>query len=182
MRRAVYLDRDGTVIVDRGYLADAGGVELLPRAGEALARLAHDGFLLVLVTNQSGIGRGYFGPDAVDAQHRRLADLLADCAVGFAAAAVCPHAPWEACQCRKPKPGLLLDTAERLDIDLSQSFMVGDKISDTQAGRSAGCTTVLLGNGSPLARPAACDHVAPDIGAAADWILRSAEDQGDDGV
>ena len=165
-QKAVFLDRDGTIIADRGYLADAGGVELLPRAGQALARLTESGFLLVLVTNQSGIGRGYFSRRAVNAQHRRLQELLKGHGARFSAIEVCPHTTEDACNCRKPQPGMLQKAARRLRIDLAQSFMIGDKVSDVQAGKAAGCSTVFIG-----ATCGEADFTAPDLATAAQFVL-----------
>ncbi len=167
-KAAVFLDRDGTVVADRGYLSTVDGIELLPDAAEALRRLAQAGFALVLITNQSGIGRGYFGPDVVEAQHRRLQELLEPSGVRFAAIEVCPHAPDQNCDCRKPEATMLKRAAIRLDIDLARSYMVGDKRSDIQAGKAAGCAAVLLGGEYPEA-----DHCAGTLGEAADWILSS---------
>jgi histidinol-phosphate phosphatase family protein len=164
---AVFLDRDGTVIDDKAYLSDADGVELLPGAGESLARLSQAGYSLVLVTNQSGVGRGYFGLEAVDSQHRRLESLLSPFGVSLAAIEVCPHAPEDHCECRKPKPTMLLRAARNLNLDLSRSFMIGDKLADVQAGKAAGCATILLGPESPGA-----DHCTTTLLAAAAWILR----------
>jgi D-glycero-D-manno-heptose 1,7-bisphosphate phosphatase len=167
MPKAVFIDRDGTVVPDHGYLADAAGIELLPGAGTALRALARGGFLLVLVTNQSGVARRYFTLQAVAEQHRRLEELLRVFGVVFDGVEVCPHLPDAGCDCRKPRPGMLVRAAARLGIDLSRSFMVGDKISDVEAGLAAGCRTVRLGDGGVA--PAAA--VVPDLTAAAAWIL-----------
>ncbi len=145
MNRAIFLDRDGTLIVDRGYLADPDGVELLPGVGESLARLRQAGFLLVVATNQSGIGRGRFDQAAVAAQHRRLRELLSAYGVGLAAIEVCPHTPEDGCDCRKPASGLLRRAADDLDIDLAASYMIGDKDSDVLAGAQVGCRTFRIG-------------------------------------
>ena len=166
MHRAVFVDRDGTVVVDHSYLATAEGIELLPGVGDALALLLQHGFMLVLVTNQSGIGRGYFPMSVVEAQHRRLAELLAGHGVRFAGIEVCPHAPWENCACRKPAPGLLRAAAGRLDIDLLRSFVVGDKPGDVLAGKAAGCTAIMVGGSCPEA-----DYAAADLPAATGWII-----------
>jgi D-glycero-D-manno-heptose 1,7-bisphosphate phosphatase len=144
-RRAVFLDRDGTVIHDSGYLGDADSVRLLPGAAEALAALQRKGFAPVVVSNQSGIGRGIVTAEAADAVHDRFASLLAEAGVTLAAAYYCPHKPGDRCKCRKPSPGLLQRAARELDLDLPGSVMVGDKASDVEAGRRAGCLTVLLG-------------------------------------
>jgi D-glycero-D-manno-heptose 1,7-bisphosphate phosphatase len=163
----VFLDRDGTIIADRGYLDTVEGVCLLPGAGTALANLAGAGLLLVIVTNQSGIGRGFFDRQMVDAQHRRLGELLAPYGVRLAAVEVCPHRPDEGCDCRKPQTGMLERAARRLDVDLRRSFMVGDKASDMAAGRAAGCVTVLIGQKAE----ADVDLCCRDLPAAARDIL-----------
>ena len=170
MPKAVFLDRDGTVIVDKGYLDSEEGVELLQGAAQALKRLAEAGFLLVLVTNQSGIGRGYFSKDIVDKQHQRLNQLLAPCNVKFDAIEVCPHAPQDKCECRKPNPALLLRAAQRLNIELRDSFMIGDKRSDIETGRNAGCRCIILGTPIPEA-----DFAAANMAEAATFILECAD-------
>ncbi len=169
MHRAVFLDRDGTLIVDRGYLDNVAGVELLPGVGEALARLAAAGFLLVVVSNQSGVGRGYFEYSMVEAQHRRLQELLAMHGVRLAAGKYCPHAPDQHCPCRKPKPQMLIEAAAELEIDLSASWMIGDKASDVEAGQAATCQTILLGQPGDQT-PAT--HLATNLPQAVDWILQ----------
>ena len=166
LRPAVFLDRDGTLIRDTGYLDNVAGVQLLPGVGAALAALARAGFVLVVVTNQSGIGRGLIRAEIVEQQHERLRDLLRPSGVELAAVEYCPHAPDTGCDCRKPLPGMLLRAAGRLGIDLSASFMVGDKPADVGAGQAAGCRTVFLGDGC-----AEADFNAPDVPAAAAWIL-----------
>ncbi len=172
MDKAVFIDRDGTVIVDRGYLREASGVALLPGAADALTLLAREGYLLVLITNQSGIGRGYFTAADLEAQHARLVQLLAPYGVAFAGIYVCPHAPGDGCECRKPEPGLILRAGNELQIDLAASFMVGDKESDVAAGRRAGCTAILLHAGGDVQCDSA-DAIVADLGAAARFIAVS---------
>ena len=167
LRPAVFLDRDGTLIPDHGYLAAVDGVTLLPGVGPALAELARAGFLLVLITNQSGIGRGYFTRAVVDAQHERLQERLRPFGAELAALEVCPHTPEESCDCRKPWPGMLQRAAAALRLDLPRSWMIGDKALDAQAGRAAGCRAIRL---AAAADPAA-DATVPDVAAATRWIL-----------
>ena len=161
MAAAVFVDRDGTIIVDKHYLADADGVELLANSGEGLRTIQDLGFCLVLVTNQSGVGRGWFDKDTVVAQHLRLRELLAPYGVQFAAIKVCPHVPDDGCECRKPKPLMLIEAAQELKLDLAASFMIGDTPADVEAGRAAGCRTICIGT------EASADHQANDLLAAA---------------
>lgn len=144
-RRAVFLDRDGTILEDVGYLADPAGVALLPGAIAALRALRRRGFLLVLVSNQSGIGRGLITAAEADAVHRQLVADLNRGGVVLDDARYCPHAPNAGCTCRKPRPGLILASAEALAIDLGASFLVGNSAADVGAGEAAGVRTILLG-------------------------------------
>lgn len=143
-RRAIFFDRDGTIIDDLGYPRDPEQVRLLPGVGEALFQAQRQRFLLVLVSNQSGVGRGILTRQDVERVHRRVMALLSRYAVQLDGAYYCFHAPWEKCDCRKPSPGLLIQAAEELNVDLTHSFMVGDKVSDIQAGKRVGCGTILL--------------------------------------
>jgi D-glycero-D-manno-heptose 1,7-bisphosphate phosphatase len=126
-RRALFVDRDGTLITDAGYPRDPALVEPLPGAAEALREL-QGRFALVIISNQSGIGRGLITEPEARAVHDRVIDVFARAGVGFAGAYYCPHAPGAGCPCRKPAPGL----------DLAGSIMLGDKASDAIAGRAAG--------------------------------------------
>ena len=143
-RRAVFLDRDGTVIYDVGYPRDPQQVRLLPGVGEALRKLKEQGLLLVLVSNQSGIGRGLVTVEQAEQVHQEFVSRLAEYDIQLDAAYYCPHAPEDQSRCRKPSPEMLLQAAKELDLDLARSFMVGDKASDVEAGKRAGCQTILL--------------------------------------
>ncbi len=166
--KALFLDRDGTIIVDKHYLRDPDKVELLPGVGPCLRTLTQNGFIIVVVTNQSGIGRGLITEAEVDAQHHRLAGLLATFNAEPRRIVYCPHAPESDCLCRKPKPKMILDAALELGIDTKRSFMIGDKESDVEAGRASGCRTIRIGN----AVDTAADYCAPSLAAAANIILR----------
>jgi histidinol-phosphate phosphatase family protein len=163
-KRAVFLDRDGTLIVDVGYPRDPRQVRLLPGSGAGLAQLRRHGFLLVLVSNQSGVGRGLVTAAEAEAVHREVVAHLGKQGVRLDAAYYCPHAPEEGCACRKPSPVLLTRAAEDLRVDLARSFMVGDKLSDIAAGQRAGCRTVLL-----RTRALAQEGAAVPDKVAADW-------------
>ena len=177
-RRAVFLDRDGTLIRNVGYLSDPRDMELLPGVIQALSLLREKGLALVLVSNQSGIRRGLFTEHDLTRVHDRLIATLAEGGILLDGVYYCPHAPWDPCECRKPLPGMLHQAAQELGLGLAKSFMVGDKLSDIAAGRRAGCQTVLLlddvskpGVLSSLEPDEVPDKVAPDLLAAAQWII-----------
>lgn len=142
-RRALFLDRDGTLVVDAGYPRDPDAVVLLPGAADALRALPAD-VALVIVSNQSGIARGLITPDEAAAVQARVIDRFAGGGVVFAGAYLCPHGPDDGCACRKPRPGMLFDAARDLRLDLARSIVVGDKPSDVDAGRAAGCRDGVL--------------------------------------
>lgn len=165
MRRAVFLDRDDTVLVDSGYMSDADTLVLVPGAREALRLLRRAGLKLVLISNQSGVARGLVTPEQVRAIEERLFDLLG---LRLDGVEYCFHHPDEACPCRKPAPEMIQRAARRLDVDLPRSVMVGDQESDVEAGNAAGCWTVRI---CPEGAPSAADHLAPDLAGAVGWIL-----------
>ncbi|QHL90219.1 D-glycero-beta-D-manno-heptose 1,7-bisphosphate 7-phosphatase [Sphingomonas changnyeongensis] len=137
-KRAAFLDRDGVINLDHGYIGRPEDFELCPGVPEALQRLRDNGFALIVVTNQSGIGRGYFAESDYQAVTQRMVSALAGHGLELAAVMHCPHTPDAGCTCRKPQPGLILSAAARLGIDLHRSAMFGDKTSDVTAGRAAG--------------------------------------------
>lgn len=147
--RAAFLDRDGTVIVEREFLARPEDVELVPGAGEALRRLAGAGFALVLVSNQSGIARGLYGEEDYRAVQARLTELLRDAGVVLDGDYHCPHHPdfTGPCDCRKPAPGLFLRAARELDLDLARSIYVGDRLRDVLPGLERGGRAFLVRTG-----------------------------------
>ena len=143
-RPAVFLDRDGTVIADRHYLADPDGVEILRGAAEVIARLNQRSVPVVLVTNQSGVGRGLFSEDDLDRVQARLIDELARRGARLDAIYVCPHSPDDVCDCRKPAPGLFERAAREHNLDLSRSVFIGDRIRDVQPALAWGGTGILV--------------------------------------
>jgi D-glycero-D-manno-heptose 1,7-bisphosphate phosphatase len=158
-RPAVFLDRDGTLVEEVPYLHEPARVALLPGTA-ALGRLAAAGYALVVATNQAGVARGLYDEAAVDRVHRRLRELLAADGVALDAVLHCPHhregtVPGyaRACRCRKPGPGMLEAAAERLDLDLGASFMVGNHESDTAAARAAGVRPLFVTTGQAAGRP-----------------------------
>lgn len=142
--RHILLDRDGTVIVDRHYLAHPGGVELLPGAGEALARLARTGADLYLVTNQSGIGRGYYAEADFQAVQARLLELLIPYVAPITDTAHCPHPPEAGCNCRKPGIGLFTRLALAHGLDPAATAVIGDKACDIAFGLALGAPLTIL--------------------------------------
>ena len=171
----VFLDRDGTLIVEKHYLDDPDAVELIDGAAAALRRLREAGFGSVVVTNQSAVARGYFGMDRVDAIHARLRDLLAHQDAFVDAIYVCPHLPEERCACRKPGIAMIEAAAREHAIDLGASFIIGDKESDIVCGKNAGVTSILVrtGYGRSVEEKVGvhADHVADSLPEAAEWIL-----------
>jgi phosphoheptose isomerase len=147
MKPYVVLDRDGTIIVEKNYLASPDQVQLLPNAAAGLRRFHEMGYGLVLLTNQSGVGRGYFSETAVNAVHRRLNELLTQEGVRLDGVYFCPHAPENDCSCRKPRAGLFERAVAELDLDPAASIVIGDKPCDIDLGRSVGLTTVLVRTG-----------------------------------
>jgi D-glycero-D-manno-heptose 1,7-bisphosphate phosphatase len=176
--RAVFLDKDGTLIEDVPYNVRPEQIRLLPGGAEGLRRLHAAGYRLIVVSNQSGVAHGYFAEEALAGVERRLRQLLAEAGVPLAGFYYCPHHPdgsvaayRVACACRKPEPGLLLRAAREHGIDLARSWLIGDILNDVEAGRRAGCRTILLDNGhetewvlTPLRTP---DARAPDLDTAA---------------
>src|SRR5688572_31773972 len=134
MNRAVFLDRDGTLIEDKDYLHKLEEVEIFPGTAQALHRLQAAGFLLVMVTNQSGVGRGFFTLEDVQRVHSFLAGEFAKAGVTFAKIYVAPEAPGTPSRGRKPSPEFLFDAQSDLEIDLTRSYIVGDKIIDLECG------------------------------------------------
>ena len=173
MRGAVFLDRDGTLVRDPGYLHDPDLVELLPGVAPGLATLARAGWPLVIVSNQSGMARGLYGPEAFAAVLTRLGALLAPQGVRFAAAYFCPHHPdlTGPCDCRKPGVALFEQAAREHRLDLARSWMVGDRLSDVEPARRLGGHGLLLESAEAPDEAARARTmgfaVAPDLVAAA---------------
>jgi len=177
-RRAVFLDRDGTIVEDPGYLHQPEQVKVLPTAADAIRRLNRAGYLVVVVTNQSGIARGLYSVADYRAVEKRLGDLLAEDRARIDASYFCPHHPQapEPCACRKPRTKLFLDAQAALGIDFTRSWWVGDRLSDVQPARALGGKAMLVATGQGnlhqgQARALGVTVVA-DLGSAASEILR----------
>jgi D-glycero-D-manno-heptose 1,7-bisphosphate phosphatase len=181
MKRAVFLDRDGTLIVEKNYLHKPEDVEIFPGVGTALQKLSAAGYILVMVTNQAGVGRGYYTMADVEKVHAHLAAEFARDGVAFAQIYVAPEAPGQPSHGRKPSPQFLFDARDSLGLELAQSFMVGDKLIDLECGWNAGVKKSLLvrtGYGEELERTDADKLtravVVNGIPEATDWILSQA--------
>jgi D-glycero-D-manno-heptose 1,7-bisphosphate phosphatase len=153
-RRAVFLDRDGTINIEREFLHRPEEFQFIPGAAQAIRLLKQAGFRVIVVTNQSGIARGYYDEAAVDCLHRYMDEELARFGASIDAYYFCPHHPeysiddnGKACECRKPQAGMLLKAAADFSLDLSASFIIGDKLADVQAGLNAGCRPILVRTG-----------------------------------
>ena len=168
---AVFLDRDGTLMRDVEYCGDPKQVQIFDGVEAALRKLKDSGFKLIVITNQSGIGRGYFTEEDYRAVEKEVELQLGVIDATY----FCPDAPDAGCRCRKPQPGLIFDAQRDQQIDLSRSFLVGDKPLDAECGRNAGVRTILVqtGNGPPNEKSSA-DWIARDLTEAAEIILRHA--------
>lgn len=179
MNRAVFLDRDGTLILERNYLHKPEQVEIFRGAATALKRLQDAGFLLFIVTNQSGVGRGYFTMADVEKVHAHLQGLLARDGVRIEKIYVAPEAPEQPSRGRKPSPQFLFDARDEFNLNLAESFMVGDKLIDLECGWNAGVKKSILvrtgygaetGRESPEKLKAAI--VSDTLASAGEWILQ----------
>lgn len=182
--RAVFLDKDGTLIVNVPYNVDPARIRLAPGAEEGLPLLAAHGYPLIVVSNQSGVARGEFPESALAAVEARVRELVAGLGVRLAGFYYCPHhpegriAPYaRRCECRKPAPGMLLRAADEHGIDLARSWFIGDILDDIEAGRRAGARTILIDNGNEtewvLTRLRQPHHSVGDLAAAARIIVGS---------
>ncbi len=186
-KAAVFLDRDGTINEQMGYINHISRFILLPGVGKAIARLNRQNIAVVVVTNQSGLARGYFPETLLEEVHRKMISELAADNAHLDGLYVCPHHP-EAkqekfrvqCDCRKPGTGLLEQAAAELQLDLSHSFMVGDRWSDIKCGAAVGAQSILVltgyGRGDQLytgpTQKIQPRYIATDLNAAVDWILQ----------
>ena len=170
-RRAIFMDRDGTVIEDQHYAKDPEAVMLVSGAGTVLSRLQSHGFALSIISNQSGVGRGLITDRDVMAVHARMQALLEEFDVGIDSYRYCLHAPDAGCECRKPKLKMVQESASELGVDLGLSYFIGDKVSDVETGRGAGCTSIYLSHGNSALETGA-DHVVSQWSEIGELILK----------
>ena len=184
-RTAVFLDRDGTVTEEVGYLNHWKRFRLLPGVGGAIRRLNEASLPVIVVTNQSGVGRGYFPEDLVRDVHERMSSELFNAGARLDGVYFCPHVPTDECSCRKPRTGMLEQAARELRLDLKSSFVVGDRHSDVELAHRAGARSILVRTGygeGELAWhakdwPRQPEFVAADLLDAVNWILKEYHDQ-----
>lgn len=185
-RKAIIMDRDGTVCDEVGYVNHVDRVRLLPRSAEAIRKANESGFQTVVVTNQAGVARGYFVEELIDEVHDRVRALLSEQGARLDGIYYCAHHPSAGhppyrreCECRKPRPGMLLRARDEMGVDLAQSYMIGDSVRDVEAGLRAGVTPILVltgyGKGEWEYQSHAWErkpaHVAGDLLDAVEWIL-----------
>ncbi len=144
MFKAVFMDRDGTVSEEIGYMYHAGLYKPFPWAGPAIRKINENGMKAVLITNQSGVGRGYFDERSIEEVHAKLMAELANHSAALDAIYICPHHPEAGCDCRKPNPGMLLRAEKEMQIDLGRSYVIGDKYVDIETAHHVGATSVLV--------------------------------------
>jgi len=183
MNRAVFLDRDGVITQEPPHYAhELSQLELISKSANAIRLLNEKGFVVIVASNQAGVGRGYYREEDIILFNQAVKEKLAEEGAYIDAIYYCPHHP-EAkieryrvdCNCRKPKPGMLIKAEEELNIDLKQSYMVGDKSSDIEAGRRAGCKTIMVKTGygekELRSNQIECDYVTDDLYDAVEHIL-----------
>ncbi|MGI8468744.1 MAG: D-glycero-beta-D-manno-heptose 1,7-bisphosphate 7-phosphatase [Pyrinomonadaceae bacterium] len=147
MTRLVLIDRDGTLNVEQNYLSAPDQIELIPQSADGIRILRNLDLRIVVVTNQSGIGRGFFDAARLVEIHNRLREVLRENGTNVDAIYFCPHAPEDKCNCRKPMPGMAKRAATEFNADLSKSFVIGDNVCDIELGKNIGATTILVRTG-----------------------------------
>lgn len=184
MNKAVFLDKDGTLIPDIPYNTDPDLITLQKNAVDGLRQLSRDGYLIIIISNQSGVARGFFKEEALIDVKIRIGDLLKEEQIPLDGFYYCPHHPEGSvkeysveCNCRKPESGMFFKAAADFDIDLSSSWMIGDILNDVEAGKRAGCRSVLINNGNEtewhLNESRIPDYLVKNINEAALLILNS---------
>lgn len=186
--RAVFLDRDGTISFEVGYIDNVNDFKLIPGVTKALYELQELGFKLIVISNQSGVARGYFPESRVSEINNKMNGLMKEAGIEFDGIYYCPHLESGSvkdyavnCSCRKPKPGMILKAENEHSIDLNSSFMIGDSIVDVQCGKNAGLKTIFVRTGHGTKNEAGLenfslaerpDHIADDLSAAVEFIRK----------
>lgn len=177
MGKYILLDRDGTIIADKHYLSDPEAVEILHNAEEGLKLLQNAGFSLIVVTNQSGIGRGYYTAHDMEAVNNRMKNLLAPSGIKFSAIYHCPHTPEQNCNCRKPAPEMFDMAIKEFKLNPENCYVIGDKLCDIEFGLTKGACTILVRTGKGIKEEHKCEgkaaFIADDLLAAAEFIIKT---------
>lgn len=180
-RIAVFMDRDGTITEEMGYLKEPEKLKLIPRSGEAIRLLNEKGILTIVVSNQSGVARGYFTEKTVRETHQKLKKLLAEKGAYLDGIYYCPHHPEfgppkyrKDCNCRKPKPGMLEKAAKKFNLDLKKCYVIGDKVDDIKLPQNVGAKGILVltGYGQKSREKIRPDYIARDLYQAVKWTLK----------
>ncbi|WP_320009306.1 D-glycero-beta-D-manno-heptose 1,7-bisphosphate 7-phosphatase [Maridesulfovibrio sp.] len=173
----ILLDRDGTIIVDKHYLSDPERVELFPNSAQGLKTMQDAGYKLLVTTNQSGIGRGYYSEEDMHAVNTRMSELLSGYGVEVKAIYFCPHAPEEDCGCRKPAPGMFDQAIDDFGLDPKECYVIGDKLCDVELGLARKARSILVRTGKGRREEASCvgkaDYIADDLLDAANFIIKN---------
>jgi len=176
LQPAVFLDRDGTINQDTGYIDSPERLFIIDGAASAIKRLNSKGFRVVVITNQSGVGRGYFTKEAADSVNKKLEEVLKREGAHLDGIYYCPHHPDDNCECRKPRIGLLEKAKNDLAIDFKKSYVIGDKGSDIEIAQSIGGKGILVLIGSGKDEKQKLDHepsyIATDLKDAVEWIIK----------
>lgn len=175
MDKVVFLDRDGTINVDTGYISDPHGIELFKGVGEAIKKLKDANYKTLIVTNQSGIGRGYFKEADLEKVNNKILSLLNEQGATIDRIYFCPHKPEVNCNCRKPETGMIEEAKKDFNIDMKKSFVIGDKVADISLGENAGLNTILVltGEGEKHKNNVKADFIADDLKEAVNFILHN---------
>jgi D-glycero-D-manno-heptose 1,7-bisphosphate phosphatase len=175
MNKAIFIDKDGTLVHDVPFNVDPELIEVEKYAFESLHTLQQHGFEVIVISNQPGVALGYFNEEKLKIVEEKIKKILSEKHIALNGFYYCPHSEKEDCDCRKPKPGLLLKAAHDLQIDLSKSWMIGDILNDVEAGRRSGCNTILIDNGNETewiySRERIPNYIANHLKEAAEIVL-----------
>ncbi len=179
MNKAVFLDKDGTIVEDVGYMNSHRQVKLFPGSAAAIKKLNEAGYKVIIISNQAGVARGLVTEDMIQTIDKTINKQLLSGGAHLDATYYCPHHPEhghypykQACECRKPKTGLIDKAQKKFDLDLTSSFMIGDKATDIECGRQAGIKTIMVKTGYGEVDKAKPDHVADNLAGAVEWLLQ----------
>jgi len=178
-RKAVFIDRDGTINVNYGYINNPDDFKMYPNVAKGIKLLQENGFKIIIITNQSGIARGYFSEKSLEEIHDKMKKELSKEDTGVDAIYYCPHHPDENCNCRKPKPGMLEQAIKDFDIEIKDSYIIGDRMLDVEAGKIIGCKTVLIPEDKELVKKEMTesdidpDIVCDDFYSGIEWIIKN---------